>query len=469
MAAKINFILNNKELNIELATGKTLLDFIRKEAKLTGTKEGCREGDCGACTVLIGEIIDDELHYKTVNSCLYPIGKVNGKHVVTIEGISSNELTPIQHAYVDENASQCGFCTPGFIISTTGYLLQNDKTNIDTAINAVAGNICRCTGYVSIKRALEEIIEKIIFSDNTKRIITELIRNKIIPEYFNTIQDRLKRLEIIELKGNNKSSIVGGGTDLYVQKEDDLKDKDPIFVSDNSINKIWKEGNKVFIEGSTSFEDFGNSDIIKQIIPEIKKANKLIASLPIRNSATLAGNIVNASPIGDMTIILLVLNAVIHLKVNEENKKIFLREFFLGYKSIAKSEFEIIDKIEIHLPEKNSFFNFEKISKRTHLDIASVNSAISIKIENDQIISCGLSFGGVSPIPLFIKETSSYLEGKELNEETLNNAVKIINDEINPISDTRGSAEYKRLLAKQIFKSHFIKLFPEKITMKSFG
>lgn len=469
MAAKINFILNDKELNIELATGKTLLDFIRKEAKLTGTKEGCREGDCGACTVLIGEIIDDELHYKTVNSCLYPIGKVNGKHVVTIEGISSNELTPIQHAYVDENASQCGFCTPGFIISTTGYLLQNDKTNIDTAINAVAGNICRCTGYVSIKRALEEIIEKIIFSDNTKRIITELIRNKIIPEYFNTIQDRLKRLEIIELKGNNKSSIVGGGTDLYVQKEDDLKDKDPIFVSDNSINKIWKEGNKVFIEGSTSFEDFGNSDIIKQIIPEIKKANKLIASLPIRNSATLAGNIVNASPIGDMTIILLVLNAVIHLKVNEENKKVFLREFFLGYKSIAKSEFEIIDKIEIHLPEKNSFFNFEKISKRTHLDIASVNSAISIKIENDQIISCGLSFGGVSPIPLFIKETSSYLEGKELNEETLNNAVKIINDEINPISDTRGSAEYKRLLAKQIFKSHFIKLFPEKITMKSFG
>ena len=154
MAAKINFILNDKEFSIETATGKTLLDFIRKDAKLTGTKEGCREGDCGACTVLIGEIVDDELHYKTVNSCLYPIGKVNGKHVVTIEGINSDELTPIQHAYTEENASQCGFCTPGFIISTTGYLLENDKPKIDNAINAVAGNICRCTGYKKYHEAL---------------------------------------------------------------------------------------------------------------------------------------------------------------------------------------------------------------------------------------------------------------------------------------------------------------------------
>lgn len=468
MAANINFILNDKEFNIELATGKTLLDFVRKEAKLSGTKEGCREGDCGACTVLIGEIVDDELHYKTINSCLYPIGKVNGKHVVTIEGISSDELTPIQLAYVNKNASQCGFCTPGFIISTTGYLLENDKTSIDTAINAIAGNICRCTGYVSIKRALEDIIEQINFSDNAKNVIGELISKKHIPKYFSTIQDRLKRLGNIELKENNKYPIVGGGTDLYVQREDDLKDKDPIFLSDNSFHKIWENGSKVFITGSTSFEEFGDSEIIKQIIPEIKKANKLIASLPIRNSATLAGNIVNASPIGDMTIILLALDAAIHLKENENKRKVLLREFFLGYKTIAKSESEIIEKIELQLPEKNSFFNFEKISKRTHLDIASVNSAISIKLDNDQIISCGLSFGGVSPVPLFMNKTSSYFEGKQLSAATLNNALELIDDEINPISDVRGSAEYKRLLAKQIFKSHFMKFFPNKITMKSY-
>lgn len=467
MASKINFILNDKELSIESATGKTLLDFIRKEAKLTGTKEGCREGDCGACTVIIGEIIDDELHYKTINSCLYPIGKVNGKHVVTIEGISSEELTPIQHAYVDENASQCGFCTPGFIMSTTGYLLENDETGMETALKAVAGNICRCTGYVSIKRALESIVDHTKFSDD-ENIITELINEKYIPEYFATIQSCLINLEKVVLEESSKTIIVSGGTDIYVQKEDDFKYKDPIIISGNSDNKIRKEGNNVFIERSSSFEEFGNSQIIQQIIPRIKEANQLIASLPIRNSATLAGNIVNASPIGDMTIILLALNATIHLTENEKKRKIFLREFFRGYKSIAKSESELIDNIELHLPEENSFFNFEKISKRTHLDIASVNSAINVKLEDGQIRSCGLSFGGVSPIPLFMSKTSSYLEGKRLSGETLNNALKLIDDEITPISDIRGSAEYKRLLAKQIFKSHFIKLFPDIITMNSF-
>ena len=463
MAQKINFILNNEELNIEITTGKTLLDFIRKDAKLTGTKEGCREGDCGACTVLIGEIIDGALHYKTVNSCLYPIGKVNGKHVVTIEGISSDELTPVQHAYAEENASQCGFCTPGFIISTTGYLIENDKLSIDSAINAVAGNVCRCTGYVSIKRALSDIVTEMNDHVNTDNIITELINKKYIPEYFSTIKGRLNDLEKTELKASDKTLIVGGGTDLYVQREDDLKDNDPVFVSSAMSNKIWQEEDKVFISGSATFEELTHSDIIKQIIPNIEETNKLIASLPIRNSATIAGNIVNASPIADMTIILLSLNAVVHLS----NEKIVpIREFFLGYKTLAKSDTDIIEKIGFQIPAKGTVFNFEKVSKRTHLDIASVNSAMMIKVEDEKVISCGLSIGGVAPIPLFLKETSTFLEGKTLNTETIKSALKIIDKEISPISDVRGSAEYKRLLAKQLFKGHFMKLFSDRILMK---
>lgn len=463
MAQKINFILNNIELSVDSATGKTLLDFIRKDAKLTGTKEGCREGDCGACTVLIGEIINDELHYKSVNSCLYPIGKVNGKHVVTIEGISSDELTPVQHAYTEENASQCGFCTPGFIISTTGYLLENGEPSLDSAINAVAGNVCRCTGYVSIKRALNDIVEEMKLYDNSDNVMGELISKKYIPEYFSTIKEQLKKLEIIELKESNKTLIVGGGTDLYVQREDDLKNEDPIFVSADAAEKIYKEGNSIFITGNTTFETLAHSEEIKQVIPNIKKVNKLIASLPIRNSATIAGNIVNASPIADITIILLTLNTTLHLN---GNRIIPLREFFLGYKTLAKSETEIIEKIEIHVPEEKTLFNFEKVSKRTHLDIASVNSALIISLEDKKIVSCGLSIGGVAPIPLFLKETSAYLEGNDLDNETIKSALKIIEKEISPISDVRGSAEYKRLLAKQMFKSHFIKLFPDKISME---
>ena len=467
MTSKINFILNDKELSIETASGNTLLDFIRNEAKLSGTKEGCREGDCGACTILLGDIVDNELHYKTANSCLYPIGKVNGKHVITIEGINSDKLTPIQHAYADENASQCGFCTPGFIISTTGYLLENDKINIDAAIKSVAGNICRCTGYVSIKRALETIIEQMKFAE-TENSMEILINNKYIPEYFNTIKERLKNLEIKEINNCDGTLVVGGGTDLYIQREDELIEDNPIFILDSLSRKIWKDENSIFISGNTTFEEFARSKIIQNIIPSIKEDNNLIASLPIRNSATLAGNIVNASPIGDLTIILLSLNAVIHLIGNNKKRETPLREFFYGYKKFDKKESEIIEKIELNLPKDKLFFNFEKISKRTHLDIASVNSAIMLSLKEDQIKLCGLSFGGVSPIPLYMKETSAYLEGKSLNAETLENALNIINDEITPISDVRGCEEYKRLLAKQIFKSHFMELIPDKITMKSF-
>jgi len=228
-------------------------------------------------------------------------------------------------------------------------------------------------------------------------------------------------------------------------------------------NKIWQEEDKVLISGGATFEELTHSDIIRQIIPNIEETNKLIASLPIRNSATIAGNIVNASPIADMTIILLSLNAVVHLS----NEKIVpLREFFLGYKTLAKSDTDIIEKIGIQIPAKGTVFNFEKVSKRTHLDIASVNSAMMIKVEDEKVISCGLSIGGVAPIPLFLKETSAFLEGKTLNTETIKSALKIIDKEISPISDVRGSAEYKRLLAKQLFKGHFMKLFPDRILMK---
>jgi xanthine dehydrogenase small subunit len=298
---------------------------------------------------------------------------------------------------------------------------------------------------------------------NTDNIITELINKKYIPEYFSTIKGRLNDLEKTELKASDKTLIVGGGTDLYVQREDDLKDNDPVFVSSAMSNKIWQEEDKVFISGNARFVELTHSDIIRQIIPNIEETNKLIASLPIRNSATIAGNIINASPIADMTIILLSLNAVVHLS----NEKIVpLREFFLGYKTLAKSDTDIIEKIGIQIPVKGTVFNFEKVSKRTHLDIASVNSAMMIKSEDEKVISCGLSIGGVAPIPLFLKETSAFLEGKTLNTETIKSALKIIDKEISPISDVRGSAEYKRLLAKQLFKGHFMKLFSDRILMK---
>lgn len=465
MTYKINFILNDEEKTSTLPLGNNLLDYIRDVIKITGTKEGCREGDCGACTVLLGELIDDEVHYKSINSCLYPIGKIDGKHVVTIEGLNLNSLSPIQESYVSENASQCGFCTPGFIVSTTGFLLENVNYELSEIKDSIAGNICRCTGYISILRALENI-KRIDQRVKDSARLESLIDSGYIPSYFLTIVDRLKKLPDSNYEINKNSvKIVGGGTDLYVQSEDDLKGTDPFLVFNNPAEHIWIDDNYVFVDGCTTFEEFANSNIIQTLIPSFNKFNKLIASLPIRNSATLAGNIVNASPIGDLTIVLLALDAILLLEKDNLFRELPLKKFFLDYKNIDKSEFELVKAIKFSTLDNESFFNFEKVSKRTNLDIASVNSAIKIEVIDENINACCLSFGGIAPIPKYMNETVHFLTNQKLNIEIIKETIKIIDEEISPISDVRGSAEYKRLLAKQMFKTHIVELFPNKFSV----
>ncbi|MCO6473029.1 MAG: hypothetical protein J5I57_04795, partial [Melioribacteraceae bacterium] len=170
MEKRLTFILNSTVINEEINPSLPLLDFIRKEKHLTGTKEVCKEGDCGACTVLLGELVDGKVKYKTVTSCIYPVGNCQGKHIVTIEGLNKSELLLQQKMFADEYASQCGFCTPGFIMSFSAYLLSNSKYSHDGAINAIAGNICRCTGYHSIIRAIDKVIAELKDANESNHI-----------------------------------------------------------------------------------------------------------------------------------------------------------------------------------------------------------------------------------------------------------------------------------------------------------
>ena len=196
MTEKISFILNNESVSVDINPATVLLDFIRNNKSLTGTKEGCKEGDCGACTVLIGTLINKEVHYKTINSCLYPMGKLRNKHIVTIEGLNSSNLSPLQNLFVDEGASQCGFCTPGFIISITGALINLDHLTKDEMINSIAGNICRCTGYTSIIKVLDKIIIDLKRLDKlASNRLNKLIKNGLLPEYFLSISERLNKIK----------------------------------------------------------------------------------------------------------------------------------------------------------------------------------------------------------------------------------------------------------------------------------
>lgn len=459
----LSFILNDVEINTKVNPSLPLLDYIRKEKRLTGTKEVCKEGDCGACAVLFGEVIDDELKYKTITSCIYPIGNCNGKHIVTIEGINKQELLLHQKAFVDENASQCGFCTPGFIMSFTCYLLNNQNYNLDDAINSIAGNICRCTGYHSIERAMNTVIKELQAKKEFDKI-DYLIKQNIIPEYFKEIKRRLTNLSIPKESMPDKSAIfIGGGSDLFVQKPDDLLEEEVYLITERKINYISESNGIIKIGSGTNFEEIKQSELLNKYFPSIKKNSDLIASLPVRNAATVGGNLSNASPIGDITIILLAVYANLTLSDGEKERNLPLREFYLDYKKLNKQKIEFIKEVSFHIPQKIFYFSFEKVSKRTYLDIASVNSAMLIEVDDNKIISASISAGGVAPIPKLLVQTNDYLKGKEISIDTIDKALQITQSEISPISDVRGSAEYKRLLLNQLIKSHFLKLFPKYI------
>ncbi len=461
----ITFILNNKLVQTENHQGTTLLDFIRYEMNLPGTKIGCREGDCGACTVLEGIIKNNKVKYKSIVSCLTPIGNAHGKHIVTIEGINMKELTPVQNAFVDHAATQCGFCTPGFVMSLTGHSLSEASSDKEKAIASISGNICRCTGYKSIEKAAESISELLKVKDINDPI-KWLVDNEHLPEYFLEIGKRLNEIEKNQLETSENAQIIGGGTDLMVQKPEEIAETNiNLFYDRKDLKGIRKVKESIIIGSASNANEIMESPVMQEYFPDIKSYFKLISSEQIRNMGTIAGNFVNASPIGDLSIFFLALNADIILKESNSTRRLPLKDFFLDYKKLNLQKNEYIESVIIPIPQNEFYFNFEKVSKRTHLDIASVNTAIYLQLKDDMIEACTISAGGVSAVPKYLNKTSAYLIGKKITNGTIIKANEIIQEEISPISDIRGSTEYKRLLLRQLLFAHFIKLFPDNISL----
>lgn len=466
MSPPIKFILNDREVETSLPAGTVTLDFIRRQHGLTGTKESCREGECGSCTILLGELRDNRVVYKTVPSCVLPIGELQGKHVVTIEGLNSDRLTPVQQALVDHGAIQCGFCTPGIVLSLTGFFLSNEKLYYPAAIYAVDGNICRCTGYVSIKKAARYLCETFADKIGNKHRMEDLVEYSFVPDYFLRISGRLRTLDSRPPapKKGSETVIAAGATDLFVQKPGELLDLQLDFISRHEdLSSIREENNTIHIGAAATVEEIKDSVLMERYFPEIKQYLGLVASQIIRNRATAAGNIANASPIADLAIFLLPLDSVLMLNKGNKKREVPLRHFFKGYKELDMKRGEMITAVTFPIPGENTRFNFEKVSRRKHLDIATCNSAILLKVENNIISEIHISAGGVAPIPLYLENTCRYLTGKELAAPNLRVAVKMMQEEIAPISDIRGAADYKRLLLRQLFFAHFLKLFPEKI------
>ncbi|SNC67870.1 xanthine dehydrogenase small subunit [Hymenobacter gelipurpurascens] len=489
----LQFYLNDQLIRTSQPAGSTLLDFVRYNRHLTGTKIGCREGDCGACTVLVGELQPDgkTVAYQSMTSCLTPLGNAHGRHVVTVEGINAarGTLTPVQQAIVAEGGSQCGFCTVGFVMSLTGHSLSQKTTQPGAALASIDGNICRCTGYKSLERAAAALQEQLA-DRPTEQPVSWLAAQGFVPTYFQDIPAKLTALHNaantaaaggqVAQNGHSaagtgldaataaRAQVLGGGTDLLVQRPEQLREMPVHLVYGQAERRgIRQEGNQIILGAATTAQELLESEVMRELLPRLPQYLKLVSSTPIRNMGTVAGNFINASPIGDLTILFLALGASITLEDTAlgQRRELPLQELYAGYKKLTKTADEQVLDISLPAPLTTDYFNFEKVSKRTHLDIASVNSAAWLRVEGGLVQAARLSAGGVGPIPLVLPRTAEFLVGQVISVETVRGALELAQQETSPISDVRGTEQYKRLLLRQLLAAHFLQFFPERLTM----
>ncbi|TGE07916.1 FAD binding domain-containing protein [Hymenobacter fodinae] len=489
----LQFYLNDQLIRTSQPAGSTLLDFVRYHRHLTGTKIGCREGDCGACTVLVGELQPDgqTVSYQSMTSCLTPLGNAHGRHVVTVEGINAarGTLTPVQQAIVAEGGSQCGFCTVGFVMSLTGHSLNPKPGTPETALASIDGNICRCTGYKSLERATLALQQQLT-NRPTEQPLAWLAEQGFVPTYFQGIPAKLTALRAateasavsaqpaqnshsvtvtgLDAASAARAQVLGGGTDLLVQRPEQLREMPvQLLYGQPERRGIRREGHQIVLGAATTAQELLESEVLQEMLPHLPEYLKLVSSTPIRNMGTVAGNFINASPIGDLTILFLALGASLTLEDPGlgQRRELPLQDLYLGYKQLAKMADEQVLSIHFPAPLITDYFNFEKVSKRTHLDIASVNSAAWLRVQGGLVQAVRLSAGGVGPVPLMLPRTAEFLVGREISAETVRGALELAQEEISPISDVRGTVQYKRLLLRQLLAAHFLQFFPAQLQL----
>ena len=472
-SSNIEFVYQNRIFKvINPDSNETLLNYIRTKLKKIGTKEGCAEGGCGACTVVMGELKNNEINYKAINSCITFLPTLQGKQLILVEDLISEDgsLHPVQQAMVNYHGSQCGICTPGFVMSLFSMFKKKSKFNNEEIKDSISGNLCRCTGYQPIIKAAKSLKNKNKsdqFTKNKKNTINLLkkINNKSVviynkgKKYFapRYVQE-LKKI----LKNNIDANFLSGGTDLSLSVTKERKDISSIIYM-NSISELnYIKNNNKYIEVGASTPLIEFESYIKKYYPDFTKILKRYGSPQIRNVATIAGNIATASPIGDCLPLLLSLNAQIVLQDIKKTKILFLDNFFISYRKTKLKKGQFIRSIRVPIFKGNIFKTY-KVSKRFDDDISSVCAAFNIEIVKNKFHRVRIAYGGMAAIPKRALYCEKILSKSLITEEIIHKAKKALEKDFKPISDMRASSSYRMSVAKNLLEKCYAEIKQKKL------
>ncbi|MGR3822410.1 MAG: xanthine dehydrogenase small subunit [Salipiger marinus] len=466
----IRFILNGKEISVrDVEASRTLLDFLRLERRLTGTKEGCAEGDCGACTVLVGRLTATALVYAPVNACIRFLASVDGCHVVTIEHLAGPDgrLHPVQQAMIDHHGSQCGFCTPGFVMSLYALWMQTPEPTEAQVETALQGNLCRCTGYAPIIRAAvavsrygtpasdhltaerEAMTARLAALRDGRRVVSGPQDNlAILPADVDDLADCLLRWP--------GATIIAGATDVGLWVTKFLRPIGPaIFIGHlDALKRVERQGDSLLIGAGASYTDC--QSVLAQHLPHLSRYWDRIAGWQVRNMGTVGGNIANGSPIGDTPPVLIALGAEIVLRRGADRRRLPLQDFFLDYGKQDRAAGEFVESIHIPLPGADDLHAAYKLSKRRDEDISAVAAGFRITVEQGRITQARLAFGGMAATPKRASGAERALTGQPWSEAAFEAAAEALAQDFTPLDDWRASAAYRMLGAQNLLRRFFL-------------
>jgi xanthine dehydrogenase small subunit len=463
----IRFLLDGRLVCAEnLPRTMTVLEYLREVEHRTGTKEGCAEGDCGACTVVLGEPSADgsRVEYRAVNSCIRFLPTIDGQELVTVESLSGPDgsLHPVQQAMVDHHASQCGFCTPGFVMSLFALYLQIPVPTREQVIEALSGNLCRCTGYRPIIEAGVRMGEYPVTHwgrdtphsaahfDGLRTIRRD--RSLRLPGFFAPLTvDELAA----ELEREPGALVLAGGTDIGLWVTKQLRELPPIVYvgAVAELKQVRRDAAGIEIGAAVSLTEAWCA--VVAMYPTLAEMAQRFGSPPVRNSGTLCGNLANGSPIGDSLPVLIALDAELVLRRGTTVRSLPLELFYLGYQRTALAPGEFVISVKVPAPKARRWVAGYKVSKRFDQDISAIAVAFSLQVEAGRVVAARIAFGGMAAVAARAPATERALIGAVWSEASIDSAVAKLAEDFKPLTDMRASSAYRLQTAGNLLRRFY--------------